>query len=305
MGRDTGIEWADHTFNAWWGCEKVSPACRDCYAETFADRFPKTRGLWGAEAPRKIASENTWREPEKWFEDAVEAGVQRRVFCASMGDVFEDRPDLIAPRARLVDLAWRTVARGSDPGLVWMFLTKRPENVKRLLADTSLGPLVDGAPLTDRPDAQFWFGATAENEEMLDVRAPHLAAIRCRVRFVSSEPLLGPLDFCSGCPGCGTQGCVFRRIDWVIAGGESGNRARPAHPDWFRSIRNQCAAAGVPFFFKQWGEWVAPSQLPDGRQAVHFSTPHQRLCDDVHVVKLGKKATGALLDGVRHVEFPR
>jgi protein gp37 len=235
MAKETGIEWADHTFNPWWGCEKVSPACRDCYAETWADRFPKTRGLWGPGAPRKIASEATWKEPMAWFWAARRAGVQRRVFCASMSDVFEDRPDLVDARARLAELVTETVAHGAGPGLIWMFLTKRPGNIVRLLSGTKLEPVVDwGLSRSSLPDEQVWCGATFEDEARYAERMPELSKVRARVTFGSCEPLLGPVDL-----------WFDRRVgtpDWIIAGGESGEdaSARPMFPDWARSIRNQC-----------------------------------------------------------------
>ena len=129
MGAESKIEWTDHTFNPWWGCEKVSPGCAHCYADAFAKRLghgttrPK---LWGPGSERKVASEAMWREPIKWNRSAEKAGKRARVFCASMADVFEDRPDLLVPRARL----FRLVA--ATPHLDWLLLTKRPENAARL-----------------------------------------------------------------------------------------------------------------------------------------------------------------------------
>ena len=317
MGKSTGIEWTDHTFNPWWGCEKVSEACRSCYAEEFANRFPKTRGLWGKTAPRKVASEKTWAEPLAWFEAALSAGVQRRVFCASMADVFEERPDLVAPRARLMELAAKTVAHGTDPGLVWMFLTKRPENVLDMLVGTALEDLAR-RKFYDPDPRQFWFGTTAESQGELEKRTSALGVIPSRVHFVSCEPLLGPLDFCRGCPECGTEGCGFSLVDWVIVGGESGENARPLYPDWVRSIRNQCQDTKTPFFFKQWGEWMPRERgvgvfdtlaehnrdrIVDARGLVHCTREASGPIA-VPMSKVGKKAAGALLDGREHREFP-
>lgn len=256
MGRDSKIEWTHHTFNPWWGCTKVSAGCEHCYAETLATRFGVA---WGPKGVRRIASEATWREPLRWNRAASAAGERHRVFCASMADVFEDRHELIVPRTRLFGLIEAT------PSLDWLLLTKRPEETeRRLAARYSDGSVWFGVP------ANIWLGASTENQKTLDERLPALLAAPFGVKFLSCEPLLGPI----------TLPTYTDPPDWVIVGGESGPGARPMHPDWVRSIRDQCLDMGVSFFFKQWGE--------------HNADGH----------KVGKRAAGRLLDGRTWDEVP-
>lgn len=288
MSQNSKIEWTDHTFNPWWGCAKVSPACKNCYAERLADRFGK--GEWTPGGDRPPASEATWATPLKWNRDAASAGVRARVFCASMADVFEDRADLDPLRERL----WSLIA--ATPYLDWLLLTKRPDVMARW-AETHPWPV------------NAWAGATVEDQRRADERIPVLLRVPARVRFLSCEPLLGALrlfwDQDATDPRIAVGNTISTHatgteptddydisaesgIHWVIAGGESGPGARPSHPDWLRSLRDQCAAADVPFHFKQWGEF-APSG--DG-----FGT---------NVRRVGKHAAGRLLDGIEHNDYPK
>src|SRR5262245_38941981 len=161
MGKETNIQWCDHTFNPWRGCTKVSPGCQHCYAETLAARNPKVLGVWGPHGTRVIASESMWREPLKWNKKAEIAGVRRRVFCASLADVFEDRPELVEPRYRL----WRLIV--NTPYLDWLLLTKRPENAGRMLADGGSLPGILGFP-------SIWLGVSVEDQQRADERIPVL-----------------------------------------------------------------------------------------------------------------------------------
>ena len=217
-----------YSYNPWWGCVKVSPGCQNCYAETFAKRTG--HNIWGpaATTQRRTFGEKHWQEPLKWNEDALQAGERRRVFCSSMADVFEDHPQLIDERLRL----WKLIDQ--TPQLDWLLLTKRPENID-YMAPCSW--VADGFP------GNVWLGVSAENQAMADKRIPILAGIPATVRFLSCEPLLGPLDL--------SEWLDF--ISWVIVGGESGPKARPMNPDWVRSIRGQCNGAGVAYFVKQMG----------------------------------------------------
>jgi len=219
------IEWCHHTFNGWWGCFKVSPACDNCYANSTAKQYGHE--IWGKDAPRRILSESHWNQPFKWDREARLAGVRRRVFCASMSDVFEGRADLDAYRKKLWSLIKYT------PNLDWQMLTKRPGNIAKM------------APAGGFPE-NVWLGCSVESEEFTG-RIKQLLKTPATVRFLSCEPLLSDLDL-SGFLGPD-------RINWVIAGGESGPNARPTDPAWFRSLRDQCLEAGVPFFFKQWGRY--------------------------------------------------
>lgn len=272
MGEKTKIGWTHHTFNAWIGCAKVSPACKHCYAadNTFT-RVQRSKGreLWGVGAERHLFKDAHWREPLKWNRDAEKAGERRRVFCGSMMDVLELHEDLEIRRQqdfarhRLFDLIRAT------PWLDWLLLTKRPENAELCFPD---GWMQGGLPC--------WLGTTVENQEYADLRIPHLLRIPARVRFLSCEPLLGPLDLSrwvfdreaavreaiagpSALNREQADSVIAHPLDWVIAGGESGHHSREHQLEWSRSLRDQCKAAGTAFFFKQLGE-DATEQIPPG-----------------------------------------
>lgn len=275
MAKDSAIEWTHHTFNPWWGCTKVSPGCKNCYAQSFAYRVG--RDIWGAKAERRFFGEAHWREPLKWNAEATRAGVRKRVFCASMADVFENRADLAPLRERL----WQLIAE--TPALDWLLLTKRPERVLK------------SVPWRDEWPANVWAGVTAENQHWALKRVPLLVEFPAAVRFLSCEPLLGPLDLSTWLEGA-------HRVDWVIAGGESGHKARPMNPEWPRNLRNQCLAASVPFHFKQWGHW-----RPDDAAAA--TTRRRVAVEDSRgrvetLVRLGKNEAGRDLDGRTWDEFP-
>lgn len=268
MAKNSRIEWTTHTFNPWWGCVKVSPACKHCYAESWAKRVGSK--VWGINAERRFFTDKHWSEPLKWNAAAAASGVRARVFCASMADVFEDRRDLDVHRARL----WKLIE--ATPWLDWLLLTKRPE----LIAQT--------VPWGDQWPENVWIGTTVENQEYAFERLPHLAAIPAAVRFISAEPLLGHLDISPWA----------NEIDWVITGGESGPHARPSSPSWFKDLLNRCMASDIAFHFKQWGDW-APGQgiaLAKIRQ--------ERVSDGTVMVRVGKKAAGRELDGETWDELP-
>lgn len=252
MSENSKIEWCDHTFNPWLGCTKVSPGCDHCYAEQLMDtRMHRAR--WGAGQPRVRTSATNWREPVKWnarhAEFFVANGRRQRVFCASLADVFDNAIDP-AWRRDLFDLIVDT------PNLDWLLLTKRIGNVQQM---------VQAATLCDFLPSNVWIGATIVNQEEADRDIPKLLAVPARVRFLSMEPLLGSVDlrfhiYSEPTGNFRTHGgkrqFELRRpadggLHWVIAGGESGAGARLMHPDWARSLRDQCSAAGVPFFMKQ------------------------------------------------------
>lgn len=234
------IEWTQHTFNPWWGCSKVSEGCANCYAETFSKRTG--HGVWGDRAPRRFFADAHWNEPLKWDAAAEKKGTTERVFCASMADVFERRPDLVETRARLFTLIRKT------RNLRWLLLTKRPGDIipciREVIAALHSDPL-DVADMLDEwlrgnPPRNVWLGSTAENQPRWDERLPLLKAVPAAVHFVSAEPLLGPIDMGP------------HRPDWLIVGGESGPKARPMQAAWARSLRDQCHGP-TAFFFKQWG----------------------------------------------------
>jgi protein gp37 len=232
MGETTAIEWTRHTFNPWVGCMKVSDGCKHCYAETLNKRWGRVR--WGAGAKRERTSEANWKQPLRWNAAAKKAGVRARVFCASMADVFD--PEV--PREWRGDL-FALIDR--TPWLDWQLLTKRPEHFNDMAVPHGWPPNV-------------WLGVSVENQEQADRRIPPLLLQRASVRFLSCEPLLGPVDF-NACAAWhpGVNGIYLEGIAWVIVGGESGPGARPFDIAWARTIRDQCKASGVACFVKQLG----------------------------------------------------
>lgn len=271
MAKDSRIEWTHHTFNPWWGCVKVSPACAHCYAETWANRLGSK--LWGRDAPRRFFKDEHWKHPIRWNAEAKRDGIRRRVFCASMADVFEIRAELNPWRARL----WPLIEQTS--WLDWLLLTKRPQNVRRM------------APWSNNWPDNVWLGTTAENQKHADARIPHLLESPANIHFVSAEPLLGPLSISR-----------WSGIDWVIAGGESGHHARPTDPDWIRSLRDECRGSDTAFHFKQWGHW-APD-LPHGITAKQELLLTSRENVEMTLYGLGKTAAGRMLDGRTWDQFP-
>lgn len=300
MGKDTAIEWCDHTFNPWIGCTKVSAACDHCYAETLAKRYGWAK--WGAGEPRKRTSVAYWRQPVRWNERAFAEGVRRRVFCASLADVFDaEVPE--AWRHELMNLINITES------LDWLLLTKRPQVAKKFFADREV------------PD-NVWLGTTVEDQAMANLRIPTLLEIPAAKHFLSCEPMLGPISL-------DQDWYVWHsRINWIICGGESGRGARPMHPSWVRDLRRQCLLPGIAFFFKQWGDWLPgenymlqrpcePAQWQDGETGQHSTCknkPEERTPEWRHftqpgqpgafALRVGKKKAGALLDGRMHREFP-
>lgn len=321
----TNIEWATHTWNPVTGCTKVSEGCRNCYAERMVQRLgsrvharevlPNGDGTWrdGEDLPfgRVAWHHNRLDQPLHWRKP-------RRVFVCSMSDLFHpDVPDTFI-RAVFTTMA---VSRRHT----FLVLTKRPERMlalKRHWAEVGLTIREGfGAVLPN-----VWLGVSVENQATADERIPHLLQTPAAVRFVSCEPMLGPIalwhrmyggHLLNMAPVVNGPG-----LQWVICGGESGPGARPMHPDWARSLRDQCAAAGVPFFFKQWGEWApalvrqeegwlggACFDIPGGGTAAApragiNGRRYRRLDRQVVAVRVGKKAAGRELDGRTHDEFP-
>ena len=305
MSENSKIEWTDHTFNPWIGCQKIGPGCDHCYAESMmADRLQKVQ--WGPGAERSRTSVHNWRGPKAWnanHEQFFAAhGRRQRVFCASLADVFDNAVDP-AGRADLLELIDQT------PHLDWLLLTKRIGNVTDMLPN---GWLMD--------HANVWLGASIVNQAEADRDIPKLVALHAAVKFLSMEPLLGPVDLRGNLPGeraLRWHRPMLNMLDWVIVGGESGTAARPMHPDWARDLRDQCAAAGVPFLFKQWGEWVPRGPESWGYPIVDH-VPRRRITDagdngqdlaaeggnDVWMQRAGKRAAGRQLDGAQHDGFP-
>lgn len=339
MADQTAIEWCDSTMNPWVGCTKVSTAktggggCDNCYAAV-STPARTMKIAWGPGQPRHRTSASTWHAPVKWNDTPFyecptcnwrgdspsTAGTsltdglpscpecdcsdlrpaRRRVFCASLADVFDNEVD---PEWRR-DL-FRLIAHTKN--LDWLLLTKRIGNAAKMLQETAASFGFDWAA---QPWEHVWLGATIVNQEEADRDIPKLLATPARVRFLSMEPLLGPVDLgahlesrdAPGPDGTFSDRYGFNgRLHWVIVGGESGHHARPMHPNWARSLRDQCATAGVPYLFKQWGEWIGGDQTGVdvlGTDEARPGAPRE------YSVRMGKKAAGRLLDGRTHDGFP-
>ncbi len=334
MGENSSIEWTDHTFNPWMGCTKVSPGCTNCYAERDMDhRYHKVK--WGKGSPRVRTSPANWQKPRQWNAAAGKAGRRDRVFCASLADVFDEE----------VPMTWRRdlcALIQECQNLDWLLLTKRPQNVLPLLDECMTSGTKGsgaGAEWLQSLGKHVWLGTTVEDQTRADERIPHLLAIPASIRFLSCEPLLGPVDLsrwlwiewsevCAGwAEGPLRAARMFdggsdpRGIHWIIAGGESGPEARPMHPEWATELRDQAKAAGVAFLFKQWGEW-APGECADRlvtrteRTADHNSdgwhfgtiTPAETngldRDDEPLLYRMGKASAGRHLDGRTWDELP-
>ncbi len=248
MGKDTGIGWTHDTFNPFWGCTQVSPACGlplrgeegwphgKCYAMVLDGRFPILgQTHWGKDAPRRFFGDDHWRQPVRWNRTAKKAGERRRVFCGSMCDIMEDRRDLDESRDRLYDLVLKT------PSLDWLFLTKRPQNYRRFLPEAWL----------DNPPDNLWLGTTVETPEYY-WRINELAKLKAVVRFLSLEPMLKQLL---------GIGAYLDVIDWVILGGESGPGARQMPLEWLEHTLDIAGRCGVAAFMKQMGSNLSDQDL--------------------------------------------
>lgn len=312
---DTKIEWATKVWNPVTGCSKISPGCQNCYAERMAKRlagrcgYPKDDPFGITLHKDKLSEPLKWRKPQM-------------VFVCSMGDLFhEDVPD-----DWLDQIFWEM--GHTHQRHTFLILTKRPERMRDWLLQAYRG---------NAPYPNIWLGVTVENQEMADKRIPMLLQAPAAKRFISVEPMLGPVDLnkwfylhgpstgfwydCLGRKrgGGGIGGDAFsvvlsKDIDWVICGGETGPKARPIHPGWVRSLRDQCKEADVPFFFKSWGEWLPDNQVSDddfavkpghpGAPAWAVNKPVCWLSPGLHAFKVGKKAAGRLLDGQEWSERP-
>lgn len=338
MAQFSKIEWTEHTHNHWLGCTKVSPACHHCYAEAWAIVAGLSSGgqreslttLSNRQKPLKWNAQHVpWKDGKGvWHPGFYEVHKRRqRVFCSSLADVYEDRAELAPWRDDLFDLIIRT------PHLDWLLLTKRPENIIRLTPTKAIGL------------NNVWIGTTVENQHYANLRVAHILKAKermCwRVAFLSMEPLLGPVqlthldfdgygsqDFCQVNALTGRHTDMGRpcrevqKLDWIIAGGESGHHARPMHPQWVRSIRDECATSGTPFLFKQWGKFAPVSSvgddpdsekhpsvfaLPDGSvtDTDWNGGPGQHLRGGQPMLAMPKIAAGRLLDGIEHNGFPQ
>jgi protein gp37 len=310
MSAQSKIEWTDATWNPTVGCSLVSPGCTNCYAMKLAGRLeamgnPIYRGhttktksghVWNGKVSLsnwgQVIKPLTWRGP-------------RRIFVNSMSDIFhESLPD------DAIDRVFAVMAL--CPQHIFQVLTKRPARMRKYMNASDRRDAIQihiweiSKHRTDYacwPLPNFWAGTSVEDQARADERIPELLATPAALRFLSIEPLLGPVDISPFLFSVGACAIYDRDhwIDWLIVGGESGPGARPMHPDWARALRDQCKAAGVPFFFKQWGAW-APTRPEDQKP------PAGTKCHEWNggncSWRVGKKAAGRLLDGIEHSEFP-
>jgi protein gp37 len=226
--RNTKVEYVDHTFSPWHGCSKKSAGCRFCFAADLERRWGNS-DLWRRRGPRRIVSEQTWRDPEKWNLAAQAEGRRHRILNGTMCDVFEDHPAVTGARARLFGLIEAT------PWLIWAMYTKRPENVPGMV------------PWGDSWPDNAWLVTSVENQETADERIPLLLAVTgAPLLGLSVEPLIGRVSF---------QRHDLSRIGWALIGGESGAHARPMHPQWALDTAAQLGEVGVARWYKQWGTW--------------------------------------------------
>ena len=265
MAGKTKIEWTDRTFNPWIGCTKVSKGCRHCYAETLSNRFGWTK--WGPDGIRERTSPANWQKPVGWNDYAKRTGTRRRVFCASLADVF----DVQAPEGAREDL-FRLIK--NTPYLVWQLLTKRPENMVSMLPD-DWG--TEGYP-------NVWLGITTEDQQTYDIRWPILSQTPVGTRFISYEPIVGSLSVKNHA----------EKPDWIIWGGESGAKARGCDVSWVENIVSECRALSISVFGKQWGT----------RKNNPLTEEYGKAMSEEMDPEINGKG-GALLHGKLYREFPR
>lgn len=319
-----GIEWTDATWNPVTGCTKLSPAspgCTNCYASTFAERFRGTPGHYFESGfdvqlrPDKLTDPLRWRKP-------------RKVFVNSMSDLFHAR----VPIDYIIDV-FAVMAKAKQHS--FQLLTKRHDRMRSLLSDSSFArEMWDRLGIVEYPNVptevwplpNVWLGVSTENQKWADIRIPALIDTPAAARFISAEPLLGPIDLMLG-ERTARAPDIITNLDWVIVGGESGRGARPMHPHWARSLRDQCVSAGVPFMFKQWGAWspldskirradqlvmtddgatyrAGDLDWPDGPrrgEAQRADFPHHH---PTFMYRVGKGHAGRVLDGRTWDEYP-
>ena len=304
----TKIEWCDYTFNPWIGCQPVSTACDNCYADRLCRRFAKD--CFGTGKERIRTSDKNWEFPAKLnkkigneiysctangfirndrlHEQKLRA-MRPKVLCASMADVFDNA----VPAEWRADL-FRLIC--DTPHLDWLILTKRISNAPDMIAQAMTKYALEfyGLP------KNVWLGVTVCNQQEAERDIPKLLEIPAEKHFLSLEPLLGPVDLEKAL----TWQSDVVGVDWVIVGGETGPKARPMHPDWVRRVRNDCELFATPFFFKQWGEWL-PAKRDKYGNVEFCDLPHDgflkcrvtNLDATFTAFRFGKKASGRLLDG--------
>lgn len=301
MSDKTGIEWTDATWNPVVGCSVTSPGCKNCYAMGMAARLEAMGGKAGAKyaglTTRSKAGRPVWNGTVRLDETCLDRPLRwkrpRRIFVNSMSDLFHERLPFVEV-ARVFEAIGASISLGR--GHVFQILTKRPQRMVEYFDWAAGRPDVDRASRHRSAilPAQWpgvWLGVSVEDQRSADERIPILLCLPASRYWISAEPLLGPISLAK-VPRIIRD---FRHLDWVVAGGESGPGARPMHPDWARSLRDQCGEAEIPFLFKQWGSWC-PGHEAAG--VVHD------FGDGTLMSRSGKKAAGRLLDGRAWDQYP-
>jgi protein gp37 len=344
MGDKTGIEWTDATWNPVRGCSRVSAGCFNCYAETVAHRFSKPGQPYEG-LTKMVNGRPTWNGKIQLVYDHLEQPLRwwrnRKIFVNSMSDLFHEEVP-----TEYIDKVFAIMAMA--PWHTFQVLTKRPERMLEYVKSRNCAMMHSVATMilgydnpkrravNDWPLPNVWLGVSVEDQDAANLRIPLLLNTPAAVRWVSAEPLLGAINFTRLRPPNVTWlDCLEGRehdgpsttsggpkLDWIVCGGESGHGARPMHMDWVTEIRDQCAAADVPFLFKQWGEWEIAtaenghnfSAMPDSPKycwvsydgRTHKITAPMNTGHDVYAMaNVGKKKAGRLLDGVEHNGYPK
>ncbi|MEN6414356.1 MAG: phage Gp37/Gp68 family protein [Veillonellales bacterium] len=316
MGKSK-IEWCDRTWSPVTGCTKVSPGCQNCYAERMSKRFGEKWGLPKDDPFKVTVHHDRLDQPLHWTKPS-------KIFVCSMADLFHDDVSF-----NFIHEIWDIMK--ACPQHTFLILTKRPKKMKETLERIySLERLGWAKGFWNH----VWLGVTAENQEQADKRIPILLQIPAAKRFVSVEPMLGTVNLNRYImPSQKAKGTLFNApielsgkdladlvgfhsLDWIICGGESGPGARPVHPDWVRSLRDQCKMSGTAFLFKQWGEWAQVGECGNESDDAEFYNKHntQRInhnggmgyhgAGSIYVQHIGKKKAGRLLDGQLWDEYP-
>jgi protein gp37 len=353
MADKTGIEWTDATWNPTVGCKVVSPGCANCYAMKVAARLEGIsvaheaahggdpgpmwyyRGLVNYSKAGPVWNGIFRQAPHDLLERPLRWKRPRRIFVNSMSDLFGE-----GVTDETIDRVFAVMTL--SPQHTFQILTKRPERMREYIAGVTqmrsvrfpddsiyrigpfshVGSTIKGMEIGRRwPLPNVWLGVSVEDQKRADERIPILLDTPAEVRWISAEPLLGPVDLskhlfgravpCSNCPKDADCDCGYwsrsvllgeTALDWVVVGGESGPGARPMHPDWARLLRDQCKDAGVAFLFKQWGEWFPSKFTVTGSRGRMYCFSDGLSPAEMHQV--GKKRAGRLLDGVEHNEYP-
>ena len=325
MAETSKIEWTDATWNPITGCTLVDDGCRNCYAAELAatrlKNHPSRKGLATRNAAGVAKFTGEVRFNEQWLDQPLRWSTPRMVFVCAHGDLFHH-----GVPEDWIDRLFAVMAL--CPHHTFQVLTKRPDRAREYIAEMADCPSEWRIKRLDYPTRlhrswplpNVWLGTSVSDQASANARIPDLLGAPAAVRFISAEPLLGPVRFnqiyregismtyvdnaLTGFVSNGYGGTYREKLDWIIVGGESGRNARPMNPDWARAIRDQCQEAGTAFFFKQWGEWV-PDDTPEARDArIHLDVEWHGFDGARGSWRVGKRKSGRTLDGLTWSQMP-